>query len=77
MATNASKTALPTDPVPWKPGVKEVVLALEPDMKFEAIVKVLQEVLVVPELPGIRGCRPCLSGLDRFIIQSNVLRSIR
>lgn len=60
-----------------KTGVKELTLVLEPDMSFDRIVKVLQEVLVVPELPGIRGCRPCLSGLDRFIIQSNVLTRIR
>jgi hypothetical protein len=57
--------------------VSEVRLALEPDMPFDDIVATLKETLTVPELPGIRGCRPCLSGLDRFIIEDIALRGAR
>jgi hypothetical protein len=58
-------------------GTKEIRLALNSHTDFDTLVKVLREVLVVPELPGIRGCRPCLSGLDRFIIEDPAMRNIR
>jgi hypothetical protein len=60
-----------------KPGVSEIRLALTSNTDFDSLVKVLREVLVVPELPGIKGCRPCLSGLDRFIIEDPAMRGIR
>jgi hypothetical protein len=46
-------------------------------MPFDEIVAVLKQTLTVPELPGVRGCRPCLSGLDRFIIQDLAMRGVR
>ena len=60
-----------------KAAVSEIRLALKPDMPFDQIVAVLKETLTVPELPGIRGCRPCLSGLDRFIIEDIAMRGMR
>jgi hypothetical protein len=58
-------------------GVKELVIALRPDTDFSTIVKFLEKVLVVPELPGVRGCSPCLSGLDRLVLRNSVLEAIR
>lgn len=60
-----------------RPGVREITIALEPDTDFKQIVSVLEKVLTVPELPGIRGCAPCLSGLDRLVVQNFVLPAIR
>jgi hypothetical protein len=55
-------------------GTKEIRVAVAPNGGFDALVKVLRETLVVPEVPGFRGCRPCLSGLDRFIIEDPAFR---
>jgi hypothetical protein len=60
-----------------KAGISELRLALAPNTPFEEIVATLEKALTVPELPGIRGCRPCLSGLDRFVIEDLVMRGIR
>jgi hypothetical protein len=60
-----------------KAGVSEVRLALAPNTPFKDIVAALEKTLTIPELPGIRGCRPCLSGLDRFVIEDLVMRGMR
>ncbi len=39
------------------------------DLEFEEIVEVLRKVWTVPDLPGLKGCAPCRSGLDRFVIE--------
>jgi hypothetical protein len=54
-------------------GTRQITVALESDTEFESIVKALRETLVVPRLPGVRGCAPCLSGLDRLVVQSSIL----
>jgi hypothetical protein len=59
------------------PGVREITLALDPNTSFKDIVSLLEKTLVVPELPGIRGCGPCLSGLDRLVLQDLVLPALR
>jgi hypothetical protein len=72
MESKASTTALPA-----KAGLRELRLSLDPQTDFESFTKILKEVLVIPDLPGIRGCRPCLSGLDRLIIEDPAMRGIR
>ena len=57
-------------------GFKELHIAL-PDAPFDEIVNILRKVWVVPDLPGIRGCNPCRSGLDRFIIEDPAFRAMR
>jgi hypothetical protein len=57
-------------------GVRELHIAL-PDAPFDEIVQILRKVWVVPEMPGIRGCAPCRSGLDRFIIEDPAFRGLR
>lgn len=57
-----------------KPGVRRVSIALEPDMEFDGIVEVLKEQLTL-EFP--RGCAPCLSGLDRLIIDSVIFEQLQ
>ena len=59
------------------PQVREIRLALSSDMPFDKIVDVLKQTLTVPELPGLKGCRPCLSGLDRFVIEDIVNGGLR
>jgi hypothetical protein len=59
------------------PGVRQISLALDPSMSFKDIVAVLERTLTVPELPGIRGCAPCLSGIDRIIVEDFTLPAIR
>jgi hypothetical protein len=55
----------------------EVHLALTSTSSFEDIVAVLKQTLTVPELPGFKGCRPCLSGLDRFIVEDIAMQGMR
>lgn len=60
-----------------EPGPKQLHLTLEPTASFEEIAKTLERVLTIPELPGFRGCAPCLSGLDRLVVNSTLLGRIR
>ncbi len=57
--------------------VSEMQLSLPSDMAFKDIVKVLEKTLTIPELPGIKGCRPCLSGMDRLVIEDVLIRGLR
>lgn len=47
-----------------------------PDIGFDDIVEILRKVWNVAELPGVRGCSPCRSGLDRFVIESPAFRKV-
>ena len=60
-----------------KAAISEVRLNLAANTSFDEIVSILKVSLTIPELPGFRGCRPCLSGLDRFVIQDLVMRGMR
>jgi hypothetical protein len=48
--------------------VREITLAVG-ELEFDEIVEILRQVWTVPELPGVKGCNPCKSGLDRFVIE--------
>ena len=56
-----------------EPGVREIRLALDSRTDFKEIVGVLERVLTVKDLPGIRGCAPCLSGLEKLVIEDLVI----
>ena len=56
-----------------KPAISQIHLSLSKDTPFEEIVAVLKDALTIPELAGIRGCRPCLTGLDRFVIEDPLM----
>jgi hypothetical protein len=58
------------------PQVREISLAV-PNASFDEIVEILRRVWVVPELPGVKGCNPCRSGLDRIVIEDPALRFMR
>ncbi len=55
-------------------GVAQIQLALDPSLPFDQLVKVLERVLTLPELPDFGGCSPCMSGLDRFVIHNPAFR---
>jgi hypothetical protein len=55
--------------------VKELRVSIPDGGSFDDIVAFLRKVWVVPKLPGIRGCDPCRSGLDRLIIEDPAFRS--
>ena len=57
-------------------GLKRLDITLAPDTEFEEIVRYLEGVLTIPELPGVRGCQPCLSGLDRLVLDSVLFEQI-
>lgn len=59
------------------PRLRNVTIAVASDTPFQEIVKILEKTLVVPELPGVRGCAPCLSGLDKFVLEDLALPAIR
>ncbi len=58
-------------------GTKALSIALEPNTDFKTIVRYLEKTLVVPKIPGVGGCDPCLSGLDRIVIDSTILPQVR
>ena len=60
-----------------KSRVAELHLAIAPDASFKEIVAILEKTLTIPELPGLRGCLPCRSGIDRIVIEDPVLRGMR
>jgi len=45
------------------PGVRSLTLAVGSTTNFKDLIKILERTLTVPELPGVRGCAPCLSVL--------------
>jgi hypothetical protein len=55
-----------------EPGVRELRLALDSKTDFKELVGVLEKVLTIKDLPGIRGCAPCLSGLEKLVIEDLV-----
>jgi hypothetical protein len=57
--------------------VSELRVSVQANMPFDQLVAVLKETLTIPELPGVRGCRPCLSGLDKFILEDIAMRGVR
>jgi hypothetical protein len=58
-------------------GVRTMTLAMSTTTSFKDLVHILEKTLTVPELPGIKGCAPCLSGIDRLLIQDETLSTIR
>jgi hypothetical protein len=48
--------------------VRELRVAVG-NVGFDEIVKILRNVWKVPKGPGIGGCDPCRSGLDRLVIE--------
>ena len=57
-----------------EPGVRQLSLALDPEMDFERLVGVLKDTLTF-DFP--RGCAPCLSGLDRVTIDSVIFEQMQ
>lgn len=66
-----------TTAVRKKVAVSEVRLSVASNTSFDDLVSLLKQTLTVPELPGFKGCRPCLSGLDRFVIEDIVMKGMR
>jgi hypothetical protein len=60
-----------------KVALSEVRLSVASNTSFDELVSLLKQTLTVPELPGFKGCRPCLSGLDRFVIEDIVMKGMR
>jgi len=50
--------------------IREVHVSIGGNTKFDDLVKQLREALVVPRVRGIGGCDPCLSGLDKFVVNN-------
>lgn len=53
--------------------VREITLAVG-NVGFDQIVEILRRAWTVPELPGVKGCDPCRSGIDRFVIEDPAFR---
>lgn len=68
---------MPTVTTKQQAAVTQMHLGLTSTTSFDDIVAILKQTLTVPELPGFKGCRPCLSGLDRLIIEDIAMRGIR
>lgn len=50
-------------------GVREVRFAVDSKTEFKELVSTLEKVLTIKDLPGIKGCAPCLSGLEKLVIE--------
>ena len=68
---------MPADRIKATQGPKEIVLALAPNTSFKDIAKALEVTLTLPKRPGFRGCLPCLSGLDRIVVENPAFRGFR
>ena len=75
--TDARRAEPVPSPAQVLPGTKTLSIALKADTDFKTIVSYLEKTLVVPEIPGVRGCDPCLSGLDRLVLESTILERTR
>jgi hypothetical protein len=53
--------------------VKEIYLTVG-NVGFDKIVEILKQAWTVPDLPGVKGCHPCRSGLDRLVIEDPAFR---
>jgi len=51
-------------------------LAIDADTPFEEVVKQLKVALTLPKGIAPRGCDPCLSGLDRLVLESQILNKM-
>lgn len=60
-----------------RPGIRALTLAVSSTTSFKDLVAHLEKTLTLPDLPGIRGCAPCLSGIDRLLLQDETLSTIR
>ncbi|MEO5881586.1 MAG: hypothetical protein ABIQ06_04160 [Caldimonas sp.] len=60
-----------------KVAVTQMSVALTSSSSFDDLVSALKITLTVPALPGFKGCRPCLSGLDRIVIEDLAMRGMR
>jgi hypothetical protein len=60
-----------------KVAMSEIRVSVASNTSFDKLVAVLKGALTVPELPGFKGCRPCLSGLDRFVLEDIVMKGLR
>ncbi|HKE95335.1 MAG TPA: hypothetical protein VKB34_13570 [Povalibacter sp.] len=49
--------------------ISQLSIAVHPETSFEDLVKILRVRLTVPELPGIRGCNPCNSGIPKIVLE--------
>jgi hypothetical protein len=58
-------------------GPKELVISLTSKTSFADLVKVLERTLVIDKEIFPRGCNPCLSGIDRIVLEDPALRKIR
>ena len=54
-------------------GVREVRFAVDSRTDFKEVVNILERGLTIKDLPGIRGCAPCLSGLEKLVIEDLVI----
>jgi hypothetical protein len=58
-----------------KAGAEETRAGL-PEVDVQEIVAFLRKTCRVPKGPGIRGCDPCRSGLDRLVIEDPAFRGV-
>lgn len=58
-------------------GVKHVVVAVSDTTDFKDLARMFERVLTIPDLPGIKGCAPCLSGLDKIVFENPLVNVVR
>lgn len=63
-------------PKPLRKGVSEIHVTLAPDTPFADVVKHLEAALTLPDVGRLKGCAPCMSGLDRFVLQDERFREL-
>lgn len=70
---------MPTKPTARarKLGPKEVRFSLDPDTPFDEIVTTLERALTLPEVGRFKGCAPCMSGLERFVLEDPALSRLQ
>jgi hypothetical protein len=59
-----------------KNGPSQLHYRIAADTPFDDIVKHLERALTIPDIGRFKGCAPCLSGLDRFVLEDPALNQI-
>ena len=70
---------MPTKPTraAKKFGPKEIRFSIDPNTPFEEMVGVLEKALTIPEIGRFKGCAPCMSGLEKFVLEDLAMRQFQ
>lgn len=58
-------------------GPSQIHFQLTADTKFDDMVRVLETALTLPPVGRFRGCAPCMTGIERFVLEDPAFRELQ